>query len=204
MKRVLIINGSYRSEGATDQMVAIAQNELVSAGAEVDTVMLRDYPIKFCLNCRHCTQHLGNAPGECVHDDNMTKLIDKIEQSDALVLASPTNFGSVTAIFQRFIERLTVYGYWPWGQPAPKMRREVSKRENAKKAMLISSSAAPSFMARWAFHTRKQLKLTARVIGASVVGSVHAGMMSQPQAEVVVSRRLKTKIQRLSHKLIEN
>lgn len=204
MKRVLIINGSYRSEGATDQMVAIAQNELVSAGVEVDTVMLRDYPIKFCLNCRHCTQHSGNAPGECVHDDNMTKLIDKIEQSDALVLASPTNFGSVTAIFQRFIERLTVYGYWPWGQPAPKMRREVSKRENAKKAMLISSSAAPSFMARWAFHTRKQLKLTARVIGASVVASVHAGMMSQPQTEVVVSRRLKTKIQRLSHKLIEN
>lgn len=132
----------------------------------------------------------------------MTKLIGKIEQSDALVLASPTNFGSVTAIFQRFIERLTVYGYWPWGQPAPKMRREISKREKAKKAMLISSSAAPNFIARWAFHTRKQLKLTARVIGATVVGTVNAGMMAQPQAEVVVSRHVKAKIQRLAHKLI--
>lgn len=57
MKRVLIINGSYRSDGATDQMVAIAQDELVSAGAEVDIVTLRDYPIKFCfkLSSLHAT-----------------------------------------------------------------------------------------------------------------------------------------------------
>ena len=117
MTRVLIINGSYRDDGITDQAVAVAIEALQQAGAKTEIVNLRDYPIEFCLNCRECTLNPGVEPGRCVLDDGMHELIEKIEAAEAFVLASPTNFGSVTAIFKRFMERLVAYAYWPWDKP---------------------------------------------------------------------------------------
>lgn len=158
MTRILVIDGSYRVDGITDQAVKVMADHLRSSGAEVEIVALRDYPIEFCLNCRECTQKPGHDPGQCVLHDSMGDLVEMIEQSDGYVLASPTNFGSVTAIYKRFMERLVVYGYWPWGAKAPKFRKALLPR---KKAVVVSSSAAPEIMGRWLFSSRRQLKTTA-------------------------------------------
>lgn len=176
MTKVLVINGSYREGGVTDQLVNVLSDTLTQAGAEIDTVILRDIDIHFCLNCRACTQQAGTAPGECVLHDNMADLVARIEASDAYILTSPTNTGSVTAVFKRFIERLTVYADWPWGAPSPKMRKANLPR---KKAILLSSSAAPGLMARLMFNTRQQLKFTAKVIGADVVGTLFVGLVAK-------------------------
>ena len=93
MVKILAINGSYRDDGMTDQTVKALAQALESAGAEVEIILLREYPIEFCLNCRACTQQPGVAPGECVHHDGMQELIDKIERADCYILAAPTNFG---------------------------------------------------------------------------------------------------------------
>lgn len=50
-------------------------------------------------------------------------MVERIEGGDAYVLAAPTNFNSISAVLKRFMERLAVYGYWPWGQAAPKLRK---------------------------------------------------------------------------------
>ena len=152
VNKILVINGSYRDDGITDQAVAAAIAALNGSGAETEIINLRDYPIEFCLNCRECTQQPGEAPGKCVLDDGMQALIDKIEASQAFILAAPTNFGSVTAIFKRFMERLMGYAYWPWDKPFPQFRKAKVRR---KKAMLISSSAAPALMGRWLFGSSK-------------------------------------------------
>lgn len=176
MIRILVINGSYRDNGITDQVIKTMTEELERVGAEVEILLLRSYPIEFCLNCRECTQQPGNQPGECIQHDAMQKLIYKIEASDAFILASPTNFGSVTALFQRFLERLMVYGYWPWDTNAPKCRKaDVPK----KKALLISSCAAPGVLGRWIYGTRKQLKTTAQMIGANPVGILFTGLIAK-------------------------
>lgn len=104
----------------------------------------------------------------------MQQLIDKIERADCYILASPTNFGSVTAIFKRFMERLAVYAYWPWEMNGPQF---VPK----KKALLVSSCAAPGIIGRWLFGTDKQLKLTAKTIGAEVVGTLFTGLVAKEQ-----------------------
>lgn len=173
--KVLVINGSYRDDGITDQAVDVTVEALRNAGAETEIINLRDYPIEFCLNCRECTQQPGNAPGRCVLDDGMHDLIDKIESSQAYVLASPTNFSSVTAIFKRFMERLVTYAYWPWDKSYPKFRKAGLAQ---KKAMLISSSAAPSWMGRWLFGSGRQLDMTAKTIGAKSIGTLFTGMAS--------------------------
>jgi multimeric flavodoxin WrbA len=67
--RVLVINGSYRDDGITDQAVEVAVTALNENGAETEIINLRDYPIEFCLNCRECTLQPGSSPGTCVLDD---------------------------------------------------------------------------------------------------------------------------------------
>jgi len=187
MTRLLAINGSYRENGAIDQAVGVAMQAATEAGATVEVIVLRDVPIEFCLNCRHCTQPPGDAPGECVHQDRMHELVEKIEAADGYILASPTNFYSVTALFKRFMERLVVYAYWPWGAHGPKFR----KQHAAKRAILIASSAAPGPMGRLFYTTMKQLKQTARTIGARPAGSVFIGLMSQEEHPVLPARTRK-------------
>ena len=200
MTRILAINGSYRDDGVTDQLVDIMVESLRSRGAEVSVIQLRDYSIEFCLNCRECTQQPGAAPGVCVLKDSMHDLVMKIEQADGFILASPTNFGSVTAVFKRFMERLMVYGYWPWGTPSPKFRKvKVSK----KKAVLMSSSAAPGFIGRWLFGTHKQLKYTATALGAETIGSLFVGLVSTDR-EPDLSPRVTSKAQKLADELLSS
>ena len=196
--RILVVNGSYRDDGVTDQAVDTATEELVAAGAAVETIYLRDYPIEFCLNCRECTQAPGAAPGRCVLDDGMQALIDKIENAQALVFAAPTNLGSVTAVFKRFIERLVPYAYWPWGQPYPLMR----KRNSAPKpALLISSSASPGWLARWLFGSARQLAMTAKIVGAKPVGVLFTGLVAGAP-RVQLPPRARRRARRLARRLL--
>jgi multimeric flavodoxin WrbA len=58
-----------------------------------------------------CTQAAGEMPGQCILGDGMATLTQKIETADGIVLASPTNFYTVAALFKRFMERLVVCAY---------------------------------------------------------------------------------------------
>jgi multimeric flavodoxin WrbA len=196
--RVLSINGSYRDDGITDQAIQAAARSLTESGADVETILLREYPIEFCLNCRACTQEPGVTPGHCVHNDGMRELVEKIEAADAYIIAAPTNLGSVTAIFKRFMERLVVYAYWPWGAPGPHYRKAKLPK---KKAMLISSCAAPGLMGRWLYGTQKQLKMTAQIIGANPIGTLFTGLIAG-EADVQYPERMRRRAEVLAKKLI--
>jgi multimeric flavodoxin WrbA len=127
----------------------------------------------------------------------MQALVDKIERADAYIFAAPTNFGSVTAVFKRFMERLIVYGYWPWGMHAPKFRKAAVPK---KKAILVSSCAAPGFIGRWVYGTHKQLNATAQTVGAKAVGTLFTGLVAdEPDAKL--SARVQAQIQKLAAKI---
>ena len=197
MSKILAINGSYRDDGITDQAVSALAQAVRDKGDDVEVILLREYHIEFCLNCRECTQQPGEAPGICVQQDGMQALVDKIEQADGYIFAAPTNFGSVTALFKRFMERLVVYGYWPWGMHAPRFRKANLPK---KKAVLVSSCAAPGFIGRWLFGTYKQLNVTAQTVGAEAVGTLFTGLISdEPYAKL--SARVQAKIQKLATKI---
>jgi NAD(P)H-dependent FMN reductase len=198
MSKILAINASYRPGGIIDQAVAALALAVQGAGDEVEIILLRDYPLEFCLNCRACTQPSGPMPGACVHQDNMASLIARIEGADGYILAAPTNFGSVTALFQRFLERLAVYAYWPWAMNGPRLRKATAPR---KKAILISSCAAPGIIGRWLFGSEKQLKMTAKTIGAKSVGTLFIGMIARdPRPEL--PERVRAKLKALATRLV--
>ena len=198
MNKILVINGSDRHGGFTDQAMELMVDQLRGDGAEVDIVLLREYPIEFCLNCRECTQQPGDAPGKCVQKDGMAALVDKLEAADGFIFAAPTNFGSVTALFKRFMERLIVYGYWPWGMHWPHFRKEKAVK---KPTVLITSCAAPGLLGRLGFSTQKQLKQAASTVGGKVVGVLSSGMVSDervPQLSEKVTSKARLLAKRLS------
>jgi len=195
---ILAINGSYRVDGSTDRIVEALTSELIKRGAEVEQIFLRDHEINFCLNCRECMQNPGTDPQSCVQADMMKDIVQKLENADAYILATPTNLGTVTAIFKRFMERLAVYEYWPWSAAAPKHRKNNTPR---KKAILITSTSAPAFIARWVFSTIGQLKYTAKIIGADTAGIIFTGLVSGKTHEKISEKSKKKAIQ-IANKLI--
>ncbi|MDA3946920.1 MAG: NAD(P)H-dependent oxidoreductase, partial [Helicobacteraceae bacterium] len=124
-----------------------------------------------------------SAPGKCVIDDDMRVIIEKLEAADGYIFASPTNYGTVTALFKRFLERMVVYGYWPWNKPFPAYRKEETKS-----AICVSSCAAPSLMGRIDFNTLKTLKMAAKNVGAKVVDTLLIGLISSDQTLTVTAR----------------
>lgn len=169
--RITAIVGSYRKGGVVDQVVDEILAAATAAGAEATKLYLLDTHIEFCTNCRLCTQDAGGARGICPVADQMARVLEQVELSDALVLAAPMNFGSVTALMKRFIERLVCYAYWPWGMPAPKLRR----KERPRRAVLVASSAAPALVARFLTPIVRTLKQAAGLLGARTAGVIVVG-----------------------------
>ena len=196
-KKVTAVVGTYRKGGvidaAVDEILAAAKDE----GAEIQKIDLPHKYIEFCTNCRACAQEPGQERGKCHIADDMAAILDEIETSDAIVLASPVNFGTVTAVMKRFIERLVCFAYWPWGMNGPKVRN----KQKRKRAIVVVSSAAPSLMTRFLTQITGLLKKAAELLGAKTIGVLFIGLAGQEQNQQV-SERIKKRARQLGKKLV--
>jgi NAD(P)H-dependent FMN reductase len=197
---ILGIVGSYRKGGTIDQAVSTVLDAAATAGAATRKIYLLELDIAFCINCRRCTQEPGQAPGECFHRDDMSGLIEQIENAEAFVLGAPVNFGNANALTQRFLERLVCYSYWPWGQAAPKIRKGAL---SPKPAILITASAMPAILARLLTGSLRGLKLGAKAIGAKPVATIYVGQ-SAMQEIPALPERIYRRAQRSAKQLAQN
>lgn len=197
-KKILGIIGTYRKGGIIDSAVSAVLEGARAAGAETTKVYLLDKHIEFCTNCRTCTQRNPRSSREkCAQNDDMEQLLDEIDAADALVFGSPVNFGTVTAVTKRFIERLLPYVYWPWEKPMPRLR---IKKPN-KKAIIITSSAAPAWMGRIIMPgALRLLKGAAKCTGAKVTDSLYFGLAAMRQNQKLPDKAI-VKAQKAGQKL---
>jgi hypothetical protein len=79
----------------------------------------------------------------------------------------------------------------------PKFRKAKLPK---KKAILVSSCAAPGILGRWLYGTHKQLNTAAQTVGAKAVGTLFTGLISD-QPHVKLPARVRAKIQRLANKI---
>jgi NAD(P)H-dependent FMN reductase len=182
--RVTAIVGTYRHGGVIDSAVDEVLAAAKQAGAEVTKIHLIDKHIEFCTNCRTCTQPPGQERGRCPVADDMDAILNEIQQSDAIVLASPMNFWTVTAVMKRFVERLVCFAHWPWGSHAPKVRNS----QRAKRAVVVGSSAAPALLARLLTRMVGLLKQVARLLGAKKVDVLFIGLAAGQQRQDIGDR----------------
>lgn len=195
--RIVAIVGSYRKGGTTDIAVEAVLAAARARGAVTQTIRLTEEQLAFCTNCRTCTQIPGEERGKCVQVDGLSAILSTIEAADGLVLASSVNYWNVTALFRRFMERLLVYAYWPWGQMSPAMRTKKKPR----KAVLIASAAMPGFLIPLATGAPRALKTTAEVLGAKTAGTLWIGLAAGKQ-QTALSHGVQQKARRLGEKLV--
>jgi len=194
--KITAIVGTYRKGGIIDQAVDAILDSAKESGAETSKIYLIDKHIEFCTNCRMCTQQEGQGPGQCPIEDDMSGILAEIERSDAIVLASPMNFWTVTAVMKRFIERLVCFAYWPWGKAAPKVQNKLKN----KRAVIVTSSACPAFLALLFTKMNGLLKGVAGLLGAKNVGVLRIGFAATDQHQSLGERN-KKKARRLGKKL---
>ncbi|MCD7837025.1 MAG: flavodoxin family protein [Lachnospiraceae bacterium] len=100
-QKVLIINGSPRSNGNTSIEVREMENVFRESEVEAEIVRIGHMNVRGCIACGHCYE-----AGKCVFDDVVNELALKFEKADGLVVASPVYYASANATLVACLDRL--------------------------------------------------------------------------------------------------
>ena len=102
-KKIVILNGSARSNGNTAALVAEFARGAEESGAEVTRIDLGKLDIHPCLGCC-CGGKDENSP--CVQKDGMTEIYPAVRDSDVVVLASPLYYWNLSGQLRTCFDRL--------------------------------------------------------------------------------------------------
>lgn len=97
---IIGINGSPRIGGNTDILLDKVLVGARNKGAKVEKIILNKLKFSPCQECKNMRDD-----GVCIVKDDMQILYKKIEDADAIILASPIFFGSLSAQTKMMIDR---------------------------------------------------------------------------------------------------
>ncbi len=100
MKKNLIINGSPRPMGDTQNLIARLRPMLEGEVLQVDAYRADIHP---CIDCRMCWK----APG-CVVKDGMQAIYTAMEDCDNILLASPVYYRNLTPPMLNILTRMQI------------------------------------------------------------------------------------------------
>lgn len=112
-KKILIINGSPRNNGLTNNLIRIFKEKIALLNKEqvehdhphinIEHVNLAEFNIQHCNACDQCLR----KPYECPHtkNDDMGILHQKLVEADGIIFASPSYFANVSGIMKNLIDR---------------------------------------------------------------------------------------------------
>ena len=121
---VLILQGSPRANGNTAWMAEEFKKAAEAAGHQVTLVDVAHKKIAGCLACEYCH---GKGNGACVQKDDMQQLSPLLAEAEALVLAAPIYYFTLSAQIQAAIQRIY----------------NMNKPAKVKKMALLLSSYSP-------------------------------------------------------------
>jgi multimeric flavodoxin WrbA len=104
IKKVLIINGSLRTGGNTDTVLASLIEGIKNTKIIATQYFLRDKKIEDCKGCYYCYKN-----NSCSIKDDMQEIHQEIQKSDLMIFASPMYWWGVTGLMKTFIDRFYLY-----------------------------------------------------------------------------------------------
>ncbi|AZV56571.1 flavodoxin family protein [Clostridium sp. AWRP] len=139
--KVLALNGSPRGEqGNTEVILENFLKGCSKAGADVETIYLKDKKINHCSGCFTCWT---KTPGKCVYKDDMSELLDKIKETDVMVYATPLYYFTVTGIMKDFMDRMLPMNKGEIVKKDEKYSHIRRFRKEPVKTVLISNCGFP-------------------------------------------------------------
>jgi len=97
---IIGISGSPRKGGNTDILLEKTLEGAKSGGADVEKIILNDFRMVPCQECEKVKDD-----GTCKIEDGFQFVYRKYKKADALILASPIFFGSLSAQTKTMIDR---------------------------------------------------------------------------------------------------
>jgi multimeric flavodoxin WrbA len=101
-KRVMIVLGSPRKNGSSAMLAEQAAAGVRACGAEAEMIYLHDITMDPCSACEACQT---TTDADCIIEDELTELLPRLRQADAVLLASPVYWFTFSAQTKIFIDR---------------------------------------------------------------------------------------------------
>jgi multimeric flavodoxin WrbA len=106
---ILILVGSYRRNGNTDQITGLIKDHLQveadrhNVPMEIETIFLGQQNLQFCRGCRIC---FDRGEQNCPVKDDLLEIKSKMLAADGVLMASPVYVDDVSGITKTFIDRM--------------------------------------------------------------------------------------------------
>ncbi|MCL2227376.1 MAG: flavodoxin family protein [Oscillospiraceae bacterium] len=100
-KKVLILSGSPRKGGNSDLLCDEFLRGALEAGNTAEKIHIPSCKLAYCSGCGHCYMNKT----DCVHGDDMTEIIQKMIDADAIVMATPVYFYAMSGQMKVMIDR---------------------------------------------------------------------------------------------------
>ena len=102
-KNIVLLSGSPRKGGNTDQLAAAFIKGAEDAGKSVALFQVAHMNISGCMGCGACFEKDRSG---CAQKDDMEQIYEALREADTLVLASPVYFFNVTAQLKLAVDRI--------------------------------------------------------------------------------------------------
>ncbi len=100
-KKVLVLAGSPRKNGNSAALCKAFVRGAEESGNQTELIYLRDKKIGYCMACYHCKEK-----GVCIIKDDVAEILEKMNDADVIVMASPVYFYSIDAQMKALIDRV--------------------------------------------------------------------------------------------------
>lgn len=105
--KVLMLNGGWRAVGNCAFMLEYIASELEKDGIESEIVNVGAAPVRDCLGCGKCSE-----TGRCIFtDDGVNDFIDKAEEADGFIFATPVFYAHPAGRVLDFLDRVFYAGF---------------------------------------------------------------------------------------------
>ena len=104
--KVIGMNGSPRKNWNSAQMLEHALKGAAAAGAETELIHLIDLNATGCRSCFACKRLGGKSFGRCAVKDDLTDILNRSLEADAIIISAPVYFGDVPGMVRNLFERL--------------------------------------------------------------------------------------------------
>lgn len=169
-QRVVVVKGSPRKDGNSAALADEIVAGVGEAGGHAESFYLHGMDIRPCTACDACR---GEAETDCVIHDDMAALYPELRRADALVLAGPVYWFSVSAQTKLFLDRC-------YALLGPEGHALAGKRIG----IALTYADADPFESG-AVNALRTFQDTFRYIGAEIVGMVYgsAGAAGEIRAD---------------------
>jgi multimeric flavodoxin WrbA len=103
--RIVSLLGSPRSKGNSTAIANRFTETAVKQGAEIRSFELKRLSYRGCQGCYVCKNSLDH----CVLQDDLTEVLDAVQEADLVLLASAVYYGDITSQLKGFIDRSFSY-----------------------------------------------------------------------------------------------